>query len=74
LFVQQKSKKGFIFRCFRRYQQAEKAARLQVVWSWRPVLFSAPQKCKKPAWNKDFLHFAQTTKSPAFGTGLFFVS
>jgi hypothetical protein len=36
LFVQQKSKKAFIFRRLRRFQQAEKAARHQVVWSWRP--------------------------------------
>jgi hypothetical protein len=52
LFVQQKSKKGFIFRCFRRYQQAEKAARLQVVWSWHPLLMSSLAEMRRPnrAW------------------------
>jgi hypothetical protein len=34
--VEQKSRKAFIFWHFRRFQQAEKAARHQVVWSWRP--------------------------------------
>jgi hypothetical protein len=48
LFVQQKSKKGFIFRCFRRYQQAEKAARLQVVWSWHPLLMSSRRRRVSP--------------------------
>jgi hypothetical protein len=36
LSVQQKWKNAFMLRHFRRYQQVEKVARHQVVWSWRP--------------------------------------
>ncbi len=34
--AQQRSENAFIFWRFRRFQQAEKATGLQVVWSWRP--------------------------------------
>jgi hypothetical protein len=46
----------------------------EVVWSWRPVLIFAPQKCKKAAWHKDFFDFFHKAKSPANRAGLFFVS
>jgi hypothetical protein len=38
----------FIFRRFRRYQQAEKTARHQVVWSWHPLLVSSRRRSCKP--------------------------
>ena len=38
-FVQQKAKNAFIFRPFRRLQQAEKTARHQAGWSWLQANF-----------------------------------
>jgi hypothetical protein len=47
-FVQQNSGNALIFRRFHRFQQAEKATRHQVVWSWRQENFLNYFKGKFP--------------------------